>query len=159
MSEAATVKDVRGLYISQGPEALLESLRNLEPFQPDTLPQDDLPAQEAFPITRAGDMAGVSDETFDTLWAYCTTNNRLVPMPTQWNQLYGMLKNTHQKPSGGWEPPLPLILAAWHHSMPIEKHLRFQDHVRWAEAQKQLPEIAAFLRSLPETQWCHFGET
>jgi hypothetical protein len=64
--------------------------------------------------------------TFDSLWAYCTANNRLVPMPTQWSELYGMLRNTRQKPSGGWEPPLPLILAAWHHSMPIEKQLRFK---------------------------------
>jgi hypothetical protein len=23
-------------------------------------------------------------ETFDSLWAYCTANNRLVPMPPEW---------------------------------------------------------------------------
>lgn len=97
-------------------------------------------------------------ETFDSLWDYCTANNRLVPMPPQWNQVFGMLKNTRQKPSGGWEPPLPLILAEWHHSMPIEKQLRFKEHLNWAETQGQLAEIAALLRSLPETQWCHFGE-
>jgi hypothetical protein len=97
-------------------------------------------------------------ESLDSLWTYCTADNRLVPLPTQWNQLYGMLKNTHQMPSGGWEPPLPLILAAWHHSMPIQKQLRFKEHLQWAMAQEQLPEIAAFLRSLQEDQWCHFGE-
>jgi hypothetical protein len=96
--------------------------------------------------------------TLDTLWELCTANNRLVPMPSQWNELYGMLKNTRQKPSGGWEPPLPLILGAWHHSMPIEKQLRFKEHLEWAQEQGQLEEIGAFLRSLPETQWCHYGE-
>jgi len=69
---------------------------------------------------------------FESLWELCTANNRLVPMPPQWSDLYGMLKNTRQKPSGGWEPPLPLILAAWHHSMPIEKQLRFKEHLHWA---------------------------
>jgi hypothetical protein len=97
-------------------------------------------------------------ETFDSLWDYCTSNNRLVPMPPQWNELFGRLKNTRQKPSGGWEPPLPLILAAWHHSMPIEKQLRFNEHLKWAEAQGQLEEIGGYLRSLLDTQWCHFGE-
>jgi hypothetical protein len=100
-----------------------------------------------------------TDQTLDSLWTHCTARNRLVPMPAQWSTLYGMLKNTRQKPSGGWEPPLPLILAAWDGSMPIEKQLRFKEHLHWAEAQKQLPEISAFLLSLPEEQWCHLGET
>jgi hypothetical protein len=97
-------------------------------------------------------------ETFDPLWDYCIANNRLVPMPPQWNQLYGMLRNRCQNQSGGWEPPLPLILSAWHYAMPIAKQHRFKEHIHWAQAQGQLDEIAAFLRSLPETQWCHFGE-
>jgi len=99
-----------------------------------------------------------STETFDSLWAYCTVNNRIVPMPSQWNDLYGMLKNTRQNPSGGWQPPLPLILAAWHDSMPIEKQLRFKEHLEWAQANGQLGEIGRFLRDLPEDKWCHFGE-
>ena len=95
---------------------------------------------------------------FDSLWVHSTANNRLVPMPPQWSQLYGLLKNTRQKPSGGWEPPLPLILAAWHDSMPIEKQLRFKVHLEWAQQNDQLEQIGAFLRALPEDQWCHFGE-
>ena len=100
-----------------------------------------------------------ASKTFDDLWGYCTENNRLVPLPPQWSELFGLLRNTRQKPTGGWEPPLPLILAAWHHSSPIEKQLRFQDHIRWAEAQGQLEEVGTFLRSIPEEQWCHFCET
>jgi hypothetical protein len=97
-------------------------------------------------------------ETFDSLWDYCTMNKRLVPMPPQWNQLFGLLNNTHQKLSGGWEPPLPLILAAWHNTMPIEKQMRFKEHLKWAEAQGQLDDVGRFLRSLKENEWCHFGE-
>jgi len=95
---------------------------------------------------------------FEALCADCTANNRLVPMPTQWNELYGLLKNTHQKPSGGWEPPLPLILAAWLHATPIEKQTRFKEHIEWAQQHDQLEPIGAFLRALPEDQWCQLGE-
>ncbi|MCM8622261.1 MAG: hypothetical protein NFW16_11145 [Candidatus Accumulibacter sp.] len=97
-------------------------------------------------------------EAFDALWADCTANRRLVPMPPQWNQLYGLLKNTRLKPSCGWEPPLPLILAAWHHTMPIEKQLRFKEHLEWAQQNDQLAQVGAFLRALREDQWCHLGE-
>ena len=82
----------------------------------------------------------------------------MVPMPRQWSRLYELLNNKRQKPSGGWEPPLPLILAAWHHAMPIEKQLRFKEHLEWARQHDQLAQIGEFLRALPEDQWCHFGE-
>ena len=97
-------------------------------------------------------------ETFESLWSYCTAANRLVPQPTLWSELYSKLRHTRQKPSGGWEPPLPLILAAWQHSMPIEKQLRFKEHLRWAALEGQLDEIGACLRALIEDQWAHFGE-
>lgn len=97
-------------------------------------------------------------ESFESLWSYCTAEKRLVPQPTSWSDLYSKLRYTHQKPSGDWEPPLPLILAAWHHSMPIDKLLRFKEHLEWAAQHGQLDEIGVFLRSLTEEQWCHFGE-
>ena len=97
-------------------------------------------------------------ETPESLWAFCTSENRLVPMPERWNELFQMLKNTRQKLSGGWEPPLPLILAAWHHSMPLDKQLRFKEHLEWADQQGQIAEVGRFLRSLPESDWCHLGE-
>ena len=99
-----------------------------------------------------------ANETQESLWAYCTAEKRLAPQPPQWNELFQMLKNTRQKPTGGWEPPLPLILAAWHHSMPIEKQLRLKDHLQWANDQGQLQEVGKYLRSLREYEWCHFGE-
>lgn len=95
-------------------------------------------------------------ETFDSLWKYCQQNNRAIPR--DWNKFYQMLKNKRQKPSGGWEPPLPLILAAWDVTMPIEKLLRFKEHLEWAEKQNQLDEIGKYLRSLSEDDWFHFGE-
>jgi hypothetical protein len=98
------------------------------------------------------------NETFETLREYCTANNRLCPHPRRWAVLFGMLKNTKRKPSGGWEPPLPLILGAWHHTIPIEKFLRFEEHIRWASDNNQIEEVGKYLRSLSENDWTHFGE-
>ena len=97
-------------------------------------------------------------ETFDSLWAYCVENKRLVPAPPEWADLHGMLANRQQKLSVGWEPSAPLILAAWHCTMPIEKHLRFKEHIQWAADHNQLEEVGAFLRSLHEDRWVHFGD-
>jgi len=95
-------------------------------------------------------------ETFQTLWDYCCANNRIIPK--DWNKLYQMLKNTRQKPSGGWEPSLPLILAAWHDTTPIDKQLRFKEHIQWASDNNQIEEIGVYLRALKEDEWYHFGE-
>jgi hypothetical protein len=95
-------------------------------------------------------------ETFETLWIYCTANNRAIPK--DWNKLWHLLLNKKQKPSGGWEPPLPLILAAWFETSPLEKHLRFREHILWAEKNNQLAEIGTYLKSLSESDWYHFGE-
>lgn len=100
----------------------------------------------------------IDTEPFESLWAFCKENKRLVPMPQEWAKLHSMLSNRRQLPSGGWEPPAPLILAASHCTMPIEKQLRFELHVRWACDQNQLDEVGAFLRALPEEKWVHFGE-
>lgn len=98
------------------------------------------------------------NETFETLWGYCIDNKRLCPNPQKWNELFGMLKNRRQKPSGGFEPCAPLILNAWEMTMPIEKQLRFKEHIQWASDNNQLEEIGKYLRQLTETDWTHFGE-
>lgn len=95
-------------------------------------------------------------ETFESLWDYCAGNGRAIPR--DWHKLYEMLANKRQNPSGGWTPPLPLILAAWDVTMPMEKQLRFKEHIQWASENSQLAEIGSYLRSLPEDQWYHFGE-
>lgn len=95
-------------------------------------------------------------ETIDSLWSYCSINNRVIPR--NWQKLYEMLKDKRQKPSGRWDPPLPLILAAWDVTMPIEKQLRFKEHIRWACQHGQAEQIEKYLRTLSEKDWFHFGE-
>lgn len=97
-------------------------------------------------------------DDYKELWDLCTRNGRIVPQPQKWNELYRMLKNTRSKPSGGFDPPAPLILAAWWHSSAHEKQYRLCEHLRWAIAQDQVEEIMAFLENLKETDWVHRDE-
>ncbi len=98
-----------------------------------------------------------SNETFDTLWKYCTSNNRLCPIPMKWNELFGMLKNKRQI-DGESKPSLPLILSGWEHTVPVQKYLVFKEHIRWASDNNQIEEIGKYLRSLSESDWAHYGE-
>ena len=60
-------------------------------------------------------------------------NNRVCPKPQKWQQLYEMLPNKKRK-GAGWEPSLPLILAAWSETPAISKILRLREYIEWAEA-------------------------
>jgi len=90
-------------------------------------------------------------ETFESLWKYCTSDNRVCPMPMKWNDVFNMLKD-HENLN------LPLILNGWEMSSPLEKNLRFKNHIQSATNSDQLDEIGKYLRSLPEDQWVHYGE-
>ena len=98
----------------------------------------------------------MTNESFESLWAYCTENDRVVPK--QWNTLFNRLANTRQLASGGWEPALPLILAAWHETSSFEKQARFKEHIQWALEQNQIEQIGIYLRSLGEEDWYHIDE-
>jgi hypothetical protein len=69
-----------------------------------------------------------------------------------------MLPSKRQLPTGGWQPPLPLILAAWQETTPVEKQVRFRDHLQWAAEQDQLSLLGKYLRALREEDWYHLGE-
>lgn len=90
-------------------------------------------------------------ETFESLWRFCTLNNRVCPMPIKWNDLFNMLNNYENL-------DLPLILNGWEMSSPLEKNLRFKTHIQSAADHNQLNEIGNYLRSLKEEYWAHYGE-
>lgn len=96
-------------------------------------------------------------ESFDSLWSYCTANNRVCPMPQRWSELFEQLKEKKRVGLGS-EPALPLILAAWGNTPAAQKVLRLREHVEWARDHGQLDEIGTLLRGLREEDWSHFGE-
>ena len=89
---------------------------------------------------------------------YCKQNGRFCPQPQQWSRLWEMLPDRKQKSSGAWNPPLPLILAAWRATTGLEKMLRLNDHIQWADEHAAIDEVDAYLRRLTEAQWFH-GES
>jgi hypothetical protein len=60
-----------------------------------------------------------------------------------------------QRKGAGWEPPLPLILAALHITSAEEKQERLALHIQWAQDHGALEKVASFLESLPESEWEH----
>src|SRR5207247_9149193 len=96
-------------------------------------------------------------EAAQNLIAYCRENSRVCPKPDRWNALWGLLPD-RKRVGGGWEPPLPLILAAWHDTPSMFKMLRLAEHIEWAAKHDALESVAAFLRNLREEEWFHLGD-
>jgi hypothetical protein len=88
---------------------------------------------------------------------YCRENRRVCPQPGPWQALWEMLPERRQNGTG-WEPPVPLILGAWHYASNLEKMLRLSAHIEWADKHGMLLDVAAFLHSLTETDWHHLGD-
>jgi len=96
-------------------------------------------------------------DTRAELIEYCRQKDRVCPMPMKWNDLYQLLLDT-RRVGDGWEPSLPLILGAWHYSSNVEKMLRLEEHIAWAEEHASLVRISEFLRGLDETGWHHLND-
>lgn len=92
----------------------------------------------------------------DTL-ALVKSNARVCPQPQKWNQLYDSLPN-RRRVGNGWEPAVPLILAAWWDTSDIAKIGRLQEHIEWAAQHGALNKVHEFLASLGECDWHHVGE-
>jgi len=99
----------------------------------------------------------MNEESADNLIAYSRENGRVCPQPTYWNELWEMLPDRRQI-GAGWEPPLPLILGAWHYATNMEKMMRLAEHIQWAAKHGKLAEASAFLRHLVECDWHHRGD-
>ena len=68
--------------------------------------------------------------TLDDAFAEASKNGRVCPNPIFWNELYELLPD-RKRVGQGWEPPLPLILAAWWDAPALSKYLRLREHLEW----------------------------
>jgi hypothetical protein len=105
-------------------------------------------------ISEAQKMDDSYENKFNSLIKFCQENRRVCPQPQRWQELYDLLPNK-RRTGAGWEPPLPLILAAWWDTPNLSKVLRLRDHIEWAAKHGVLDDISAFLQALPEDQWFH----
>ena len=88
----------------------------------------------------------------DEVLKIATQDWRICPQPQQWKKLWELLPNRRRKESG-WEPSLPLILAAWWETTNEQKQQRFHDHVRWADEHDALQVIADFIDQMGDNDW------
>ena len=102
-------------------------------------------------------VAEMSEEIVEEVMEYCRANNRICPMPKQWNTLWKMLPGSDRVTSG-FRPPLPLILGSWHDSTPDMKMRRLTEHIQWAITHHAIVPIVGYLYGLSEEDWLHFGE-
>ena len=89
-----------------------------------------------------------------TLLCFCQSNGRACPQSMKWNELWEMIPDKERK-GLGWDPLLPLILAAWWEASPEQKRDRLQQHLLYAEGKGVLDKIETFLRELSENEWFH----
>lgn len=92
------------------------------------------------------------EEKLNDLLEFVRAERRVCPQPMRWDALWKMLPD-RKRCSVGWNPPLPLILAAWWHASDAAKQERLEEHVRYAAEHGNLDEVDAFLRSLTPTDW------
>lgn len=78
-------------------------------------------------------------------------------MPLRWSALWELFPN-RRRDGDGWEPPLPLILAAWHDTPHMLKILRLAEHIEWAAKNNVLETVGSYLRDLREDEWFHVGD-
>lgn len=88
----------------------------------------------------------------NALLSYVTEERRICPQPQVWRRLFDLLPDK-RRAGNGWEPPLPLILAAWDHTSDLEKRERFLLHIRWAADHGALEQVNLFIKAMPPDQW------
>lgn len=95
--------------------------------------------------------------TSQELIEFARSNGRICPQPKRWNEMYQLLPHP-RRVGNGWEPALPLILAAWWDTLALSKRTRVEEYIRWADQQNALLLVEDFLGALKEEDWYHFGE-
>jgi hypothetical protein len=90
-------------------------------------------------------------DKLDSLLEYVKAEGRICPNPQEWNALWEMLPDK-QRVGSGWNPPPPLILAAWSEPA-MFKMLRLEEHIRYAAEHQFIDQVDEYLRSLRPNQW------
>ena len=95
------------------------------------------------------------EDKIKSLIEYVQSEGRVCPMPAFWNDMWNMLPDRRQKANGGWDPSLPLILAAWWDTTAEDKRGRLRSHIEYAANKGVLDKIDTFLRNLTPEQWAY----
>jgi hypothetical protein len=89
---------------------------------------------------------------FEHLMVEANKDGRVCPQPMVWNRLWELLPN-RRRVGPGWEPPPPLILAAWWETSDSDKRGRFHLHLRWASEHGAIESVTNLLSSMKPEDW------
>lgn len=128
-------------------DAMLPDARSYATTEP--APLQKLQARPATPVRR--------ELTVVEAMVEARRNNRVCPQPARWQQLFDMLPDKRRS-GAGWEPAPPLLGAAWKDTPSIPKRMVFREHIEWAASHGFLPQVFAFMKGLPESDWHHMGD-
>src|SRR5690349_17205781 len=87
-----------------------------------------------------------------SLLALAQCNAPVYPLRPQCNALEELLPGKVRL-GHGWEPPLPLILAAWYETSTAEKRTSQREHIEYADAHDALHTVDKLLRGLKTDEW------
>jgi hypothetical protein len=79
-------------------------------------------------------------------------DKRVCPQPRIWNEIWERLPN-RRRMGVGWEPPAPLILAAWWETSDADKRDRFHSHLRWTAEHGAIGEIGDLIFKMQPQDW------
>jgi len=88
----------------------------------------------------------------EELMAEASKDGRVCPQPIIWNRLWALLPD-RRRIGTRWEPPPPLILAAWWETSDGDKRDRFHSHLRWASEHGAIEPIANLLSNMKPEDW------
>jgi hypothetical protein len=92
------------------------------------------------------------ENQLEELLHFVQSEGRICPESGKWHELWEMLPDK-KRVGNGWQPPLPLILAAWDNTSGIEKMLRLRQHIEYAGEKGILNVVGQYLRSLSKDDW------
>ena len=90
--------------------------------------------------------------TLDEVINDASMDGRICAQPRFWTELWELLLDRRQI-GARWEPPLPLILAAWWDASDLAKQLRFRLHICWAAEHGALDAVDQYLCRLSPADW------
>ncbi len=99
----------------------------------------------------------MSETKLKKILEFVNENDKICPKPQKWQELWDLLPNK-QRIEGRWNPPLPLILAAWWETNDFEKKERLYAHIHYAESENALDLICEYLENLTNDDWIYKNE-
>jgi hypothetical protein len=126
--------------------------QQFQPTQP--MPNVARSPRAAAPTTQARTSAAdPTSAAVDQALQIARGNNRVCPMPAQWQALFELMQSLAPPQS---VPPVVIDGAAWNMVPAMQKRLRLGEQIEWAGRLGIAKPVVAFLRSLPEDAWLHF---